>query len=391
MSRLRVVVIADLAEEGWPSMDLVADMLVERLEREHAASVDVKLVRPPLTARATRLPGAGGTRPAFTFDRFTSRLWDYPRRVRGLRGQADVFHIVDHSYGHLVHELPAARVLVTCHDLDTFRSILEPRVERRSPPFRWMTRRILAGLLKAGHVACDTEATRDALIERAGMDASRTSVVHNGPHPSCSPEPEATADVDAARVLGAAASGPFLLHVGSTIARKRIDILLRVFAGVRRQHPAVRLVRVGGPLTGEQQALARSLGVEHAVVVLPFLDRNTLAAVYRRSALVLLTSEREGFGLPVLEALACGTQVVASDIEALREVGGAAVDYCAPDDVEAWVRVVDTRLREAQQDPRAAAARRQAGLERAAAFSWSRYTADVVALYTQLAAGSAVA
>ena len=63
----------------------------------------------------------------------------------------------------------------------------------------------------------------------------------------------------------------------------------------------------------------------------------------------------------------------------------------AYEEPEAWVRVVDTRLREAQQDPRAAAARRQAGLERAAAFSWSRYTADVVALYTQLAAGSAVA
>lgn len=391
MPRLRVAVLADLVEEGWPSMDLVADMLVDRLQREHGGTVAATLVRPPLSARATRLPLAGRTGPAFTVDRFTSRLWDYPRHVRGIAESADVFHIVDHSYGHLVHELPAARVLVTCHDLDAFRSVLEPHGERRSPPFRWMAQRILDGVLKAGHVACDSESTRDALISRGGMDPLRTSVVHNGPHPSCSPEPEPAADVDAARVLGPAAGGPFLLHVGSTIARKRIDILLRVFAGVRRTHPGVRLVRVGGPLTGGQQALARDLGVDGAIVVLPFLDRNTLAAVYRRSALVLLTSEREGFGLPVLEALACGTEVVASDIEALREVGGTAIDYCPPDGVNEWIKTVVERLREAGTDPAAAAARRRAGLARAAAFSWSRYAADVAALYARLAAGTAVA
>ena len=61
-----------------------------------------------------------------------------------------------------------------------------------------------------------------------------------------------------------------------------------------------------------------------AIVVLPFVDRATLAAVYRRAALALLPSEREGFGLPLVEALACGTPVVASDIPVLREVGGDA-------------------------------------------------------------------
>lgn len=385
MTRLNVAVIADLSEERWPSMDLVADMVVECLRREHSDAVSVTLVRPAMVKRATRVPGAGQARTAFMFDRFTNRLWDYPRQVRRLAAAHDVFHVVDHSYAHLVHELSPARVLVTCHDLDTFRSVLEPDVESRSVPFRLMTRRILRGVTKAGHVACDTEATREALISRAGIDATRTSVVHNGPHPSCRPDREPAADVEAARVLGAASGAPCLLHVGSTIPRKRLDILLRVFAGVKAAHPAVRLVRVGGGLTGEQRALARELGVESAIVVLPFLDRNTLAAVYRRSLLVLLTSEREGFGLPVLEALACGTQVVASDIQALREVGGSAIDYCPPDDVAAWIETVSRRLQEAMVQPGVAAVRRQVGLAHAASFSWSRYTADVVALYTRLA------
>jgi len=117
--------------------------------------------------------------------------------------------------------------------------------------------------------------------------------------------------------------------------------------------------------------------------VLPFLDRSTLAAVYRRSALVLLPSEREGFGLPLLEALACGTPIIASDIEPLREVGADAVAYCDPEDVRAWTEAV---LRILAEDRGRLLARRDAGIARAASFSWSRYAADVVALYARIAA-----
>jgi glycosyltransferase involved in cell wall biosynthesis len=386
MMPLKVAIIADLLEERWPSMDLVADMLVEALRADYRGQIDATLIRPPLRARVSRLPLAGALAPALTIDRFANRLWDYPRATREVSDRFDLFHIVDHSYAHLVHALPAERTLVTCHDLDTFRSILEPAHEQRPALFRAMTRRILTGLRAAGHVACDTEATRDALVATAGVDPARTSVVLNGPHPSCSPVPEPSADVEAARLLRGPSRTTDLLHVSSTIARKRIDVLLAIVAAVRRQRPDVRLVRVGGPFTAEQRRLARELGIEDAIVVLPFLDRSTLAAVYRRCALVLLPSEREGFGLPVIEALACGTPIVASDLDALREVGGAAVEYCAPEDLEAWTSAVVRVLAERRDDPPAWRARRMAGIERAASFSWSHYTADVVALYRQLAA-----
>ncbi len=384
MTPIKVAILADMLEERWPSMDLVADMLVEHLRDEHGGIIEPVLIRPPLRRRATRVPGAGDLRAAFTADRFTNRLWDYPAVTRGIAGSFDVFHVVDHSYAHLVHTLPAARTLVTCHDLDTFRSILEPDRDRRSFAFRAMTRRIFAGLKSAGHIACDTEATREALVTRGAVAPDRTSVVPNGPHPSCAPAAEPAADVEAARLLGPAGRMTEVLHVGSTIARKRIDVLLHVLAAVRRQRPDVRLVRVGGPFTGEQRALVRALGLEDVIIVLPFLDRSTLAAVYRRSAVVLLPSEREGFGLPVLEALACGTAVVASDIDALREVGGEAVRYCPPEDVDAWTAAVMSVLGERRDDEARWASRRNAGLARAASFSWSRYTSQVVALYRRL-------
>ena len=385
MNPLRVAIVADFLEEGWPSMDLVADMLVDRLRGEHANEIEATLVRPPMRRRAGALPLLHRTPPAGAFDRAVNRLWDYPRSLARIAGAHDVFHIVDHSYSQLVHRLPAERTLVTCHDLDTFRSVLEPERERRSAAFRMMTRHILDGLRKAGHIACDTAATRDALVDRAGVAPERTSVVYNGPHPSCTPAAEPAADVEASRMLGARGRTLELLHVGSTIARKRIDVLLRVFAGVRRAHPEARLVRVGGPLTADQRALAHDLGVAGAIVSLPFLDRSTLAAVYRRSTLLLLPSDREGFGLPVLESLACGTPVVASDLEALREVGGTAATYCGPDRVEEWVETVLALLDTRQERPGEWRARRDAGIARAHAFSWSRYTTDIVALYRQLA------
>lgn len=175
-----------------------------------------------------------------------------------------------------------------------------------------------------------------------------------------------------------------ILHVGSTIPRKRIDVLIRVLAGVQGGDPDARLVRVGGPLTAEQRSLARDLGVADAIVSLPFLDRSTLAAVYRRSALLVLPSEREGFGLPVLESLACGTPVVASDIDALREVGGSAVTYCPVDRVDDWVAAVTALLQMRAQRPDDWRARRDAGIARANAFSWSRYTTEILSLYRRL-------
>jgi glycosyltransferase involved in cell wall biosynthesis len=379
MAAVRVAVIADYAEEEWPSMDLVAEMLMQHLAAEHHGSVEATLVRPPLPWRLSRLTPA-----ARTLDRVLARLIDYPRALGGIRGRFDVFHVIDHSYAHLVHALPAERTMVTCHDVDAFRAVLEPAQERATAVYRLIGRRILSGLRLARHVACDSEATRAALVALAQFPEARLSVIPNGADTGGYPERDAAADVEAARMLGPKRDLE-LLHVGSTIARKRIDVLLDVAAAVRRTRPRVRLVRVGGSFTAEQRVHARALGLLDHVEVLPFVDRATLAAVYRRSALALLTSEREGFGLPLVEALACGTPIVASDIPVLREVGGEAATYCAVGDIGAWAGTIDRLLSEREHDTAAWQRRREGGLFRAADFSWSRYTAAVVAQYYAIA------
>ena len=383
MSVPRVGVICSLVEEKWPSMDTVAQMLLKYLGEDHAETVTAIRLCPPMRRRVARLPIPAAR--AYNADRFLSRFWDYPRWVRLRRGDFDLFHIVDHSYGQLVHGLPADRTIITCHDLDAFRCILEPSSERRSTLFRAVVRHALSGFRRAGRVACVSVATRDQILSHGLIPPDRLVVVPNGVHPSSSPEPNAQADAEADRLLGPArGNGVEILHVGSVIPRKRIDVLLRVFASVRNESPAARLVRVGGPFTSPQTRLAEELKLGSSVAVLPFLERPVLAAVYRRAALVLQPSEREGFGLPVVEGLACGTPVVASDLPVLREVGGDAATYCPVNDLGAWTGAVIGLLRERALEPDRWSLRRAAGVARAAKFSWEEYAKTMVALYREI-------
>lgn len=363
-------------------MDRVADALLAALAVDARGLVHAECVRPPFRDRATRLHGG---RVATNIDRGWNRLRDYPAHVARIAGGYDVFHVVDHSYAQLVHRLPAERTIVTCHDLDTFRSILMPDAEPRSALFTAMTRHIQRGLSRAALVACDTNAIRSELIEAGFAHQDRSVVVPIGVDPVFSRLPDDEADREAARLLRSERDTIDLLHVGSVVPRKRIDVLIETVATLRRSLPEVRLVRVGGAFTAEQQARADALGVTPPCVTLPALDDRTLAAVYRRASVALLPSEREGFGLPIAEALACGTPVAASDLSVLREVGGPVVEYYPVGDVQACVGVLLRLLDERAAAPERWSARRAKGAAWAARYSWTRFAERMIALYLELA------
>lgn len=381
---LRVAVLPDFREEGWPSMDRVADELLRRLARD--PRVQVRSLCPPFTHRATRLVGG---RFATNVDRGLNRLLDYPAHAGRLAADFDVFHVVDHSYAQLVHRLPADRTIVTCHDLDTFRSVLAPANEPRSALFTAMTRHILRGLTRAALVTCDTSAVRSELIETGLVRPDRAVVVPIGVDVVFSHVPDGDADAAAAALLASPAGTPAgtidLLHVGSVAPRKRIDVLLECFAALSRAIRGLRLIRVGGAFTLDQQRQVDRLGVGDRILVMPSVSDRTLAALYRHAAVTVLPSAREGFGLPVVESLACGTPVVASDLPVLREVGGAAVEYCAPGDVQAWIGSVLRLLDERSAAPHTWTARQARGTDWAARYTWSRFADRMTTLYLELA------
>jgi glycosyltransferase involved in cell wall biosynthesis len=379
----RVAVVCDLLEENWHSMNLVSGSLIESLETGHAGVILPTRICPQMRRRFSRVGEAGHR---FNVDRLLNRFWSYPRHVARRRNKFDIFHVVDHSYAQLVHHLPAERTVVTCHDLDTFRCLLEPAAEPRSGLFRMMTRRVLDGLRKAARVTCDSVSTRNELLSHGLVSPERLEVVYNGVSPVFSPLPDPPADAVVERLLGPRAMESLnILHVGSTIRRKRIDVLLRAFAGVRSEFPEARLVRVGGPFDAAQLRLLEELRLEDAVVVMPFLDERMLAAVYRRATLLFQPSEREGFGLPVVEATACGLPVIASDLPVLREVGGAATTYCAVGDAHALAEAAINLLKKERFDEKARwDARRADGVSYAGRFSWTEYARRMVSIYREL-------
>ena len=385
MGRARLAIVSDYLEEGWPSMDLVADMLTQELAAR-PVGLAVSLLRPRFVRRLTRVGGAGGSKNLFNADRILNRFVDYPRLLRARRNKFDLFHIIDHSYSHLAAAAGPERCVVTCHDLDTFRCIVEPHPEVRSVPYKAMTRRILRGLQSAAVVTCDSAATRDEVLQYRIASPDRLSVNPNGVANLFNPRPDTCADREADRLLGPLERDRIeILHVGSTVPRKRIDLLLRLFASLRRELPSPRLIRVGGGFTRLQRELINQLGLPSgSVIVLPFLVPEILAAVYRRAALALAPSESEGFGLPALEALACGTPVVLSDIPALREAGGPAATFCPVADIDRWTETILGLLEERRSQPHIWAERAAVGALWASRFTWKDYAARAVQLYETL-------
>jgi glycosyltransferase involved in cell wall biosynthesis len=375
---LRAGIVCDLIEERWPSMDLVADELMQTLpSASHGRVVPVRL-RPTMPRWPAALARTTGVQAAVNANRYLDRHRRYPRWLRRQAGMCDVYHVIDHTYGHLVRELPAGRTILTCHDVDAYRSVVEPERERRSGMFRRMTARLVDGLRAAAVVTCDSEATRDALVAQ-GLRTTGLEVVRLGVHPAFR--------ASEADLVTPADSGVTLLHVGSTIPRKRIDVLLRIFAHVRAFAPTARLVRVGGAFTAAQAAAAEALGVAGAVTVMPVLSREEVAALYRQATLMLLPSDAEGFGLPVVEAMASGTPVVASDLAVLREVGGGAATYAPVGDIEAWSEAIRGLLAERAAAPDRWVARRRAAVAQVRDFTWDACAARMAELYREVARG----
>ena len=130
--------------------------------------------------------------------------------------------------------------------------------------------------------------------------------------------------------------------------------------------------------------IARLCLPENSIVVLPHLDLETLAAIYRRASVVVHTSEREGFGLPVIEAMASGTPVLASSIPAFHEVGGSAVCFCPVGRIDLWEEALHDLLHERASHAEIWANRRSQCIWQARQFSWRHHTARIIQIYREM-------
>jgi glycosyltransferase involved in cell wall biosynthesis len=247
----------------------------------------------------------------------------------------------------------------------------------RMPELFTVRKRLVMGPLvrksasAAALVATVSEASRRDIIAWLGVDPERIVLLPGAPHPSCGPV--APSDAAAVRAVHGLAR-PYVLTVGTLEPRKNLLTLLDAFDQLasegNRAAADLDLVVVGGRGWRDRRLL-RALGARSAlghVRWLGYVSERELIALYGDAALFVYPSRLEGFGLPVIEALACGTPVIASDVPALREVAGDAASFVPPGDAGALAGAIARLL----ADPTTAARARAEGPRRAQAFSWLR-------------------
>jgi glycosyltransferase involved in cell wall biosynthesis len=175
----------------------------------------------------------------------------------------------------------------------------------------------------------------------------------------------------------------YLLAVGTIEPRKNLTILLQVLKQIRdRSYPRVALVMVGRQ--GWQRAWSKNGVCTGSVLMTGVVEDQDLPAIYRGACAVVFPSWYEGFGLPLVEAMACGVPVVASNRPALPEIGGKACLYADPADPETWVTQI-TRLLD---NPVVAQGCITKGFQQVKRFSWERAARTILQLYEQIAARS---
>ncbi len=275
-------------------------------------------------------------------------------------------------------------VVVTVHDIVPYLTRYQRDMQAyRSIGERWLDVLATRALARADALIADSSCTRETVIQALGYPAERIWVIPLGvDHALFRPRP-VPPEFDAR--YGLDPSGRYVLYVGSENPRKNLSFLLRAFARLRRALPDVRLIRVGAvqylPQARALQEQIEGLGLEDAILHYPSVPDEDLVLFYNRASLFVFPSLYEGFGLPALEAMACGTPVVCSDAASLPEVVGDAALRVSPLDEEGWVEAMyraltDDRLREEL---------RARGLERARTFTWERTAEETVRVYAELA------
>jgi glycosyltransferase involved in cell wall biosynthesis len=287
----------------------------------------------------------------------------------------DVFHWLSHMHAPA---FPPRRSVVTVHDLilERFASLYP-----KHTTFSYRAARELEGMAmrKATVLIADSNATRDDLLATHATDPGRVHVAPLGVSPRFAP---ATAAEVAAMRKHHSLAVPFVLYLGGIDARKDVAMLLDAFARVvtHRKDP-VLLVLAGHVLHApEYPALmerARVLKIAEHTRVLEFVPLEHLAMLLSAARVFAFPSRSEGFGLPPLEAMACGTPVVSTTGGALGEVVGDAALTAPPGDAVTFA----AQLERALADEPLRAALRERGLARAATFTWARTAEATVAAY----------
>jgi glycosyltransferase involved in cell wall biosynthesis len=306
----------------------------------------------------------------------------FPRIAR--RWRADVAHV---PYWGSPLWTPVPTV-TTVHDLIP---LLLPAY-RGNKRLRLYTRLVSASARRAAMVLTDSLASKHDIEQHLGLSPQRVRCVYLAAGEHFSPEP--APDDEVVRLSynlpdGSKPGEPgrYVLYLAGHDVRKNVAALVEAFATIAQADADVALV-IGGklpqgdnPLFFDPRPLVEALGLANEVRLIGWVDEDDKPALYRGAACAAFPSQYEGFGLPVLEALGCGTPLVTSNTSSLPELLGDAGFAVDPDDVQGLAGATLSCL----VDEALAADLRRRGPAQAARFNWAQTASETLAVYSEAA------
>ncbi|HEV2123260.1 MAG TPA: glycosyltransferase family 1 protein [Chloroflexota bacterium] len=282
-----------------------------------------------------------------------------------------------HAPDHVCPQPLGWRTVLTVHDLAFWR-----RPESYAPESRQYYQGIRRSVRQADRIICVSNATKNDLLELTGVSPSKVRVVYEAPDPAYvvgeTPDPADDAAVS---------TRPYFLFVGTLEPRKNLTGIITSFAQLQKQLDVTgadkrpELLLIGAERKGSPsiKGLPEQLGIAGDVRFLGHLPTPTVAALYRGALALVYPSFLEGFGLPIVEAMASGAPVITANCSSMPEVAGKAAILVDPHDSQAltaaMIRVArDSELRRQM---------RALGLAQAAKFSWQRAARETLAVFEE--------
>ena len=316
---MKILIVGNYRPSNNQSMMRFTDILVSGLEDR---GIHVEVVRPSPFLGRLFAADSGVGKVAGAFDRFIL----FPCSLLFSKFDGDVLHIPDHGNAIYLMWFREVPVVVTCHDVQPYRSAREEIRENSLGMFSKIYQHwVFSWIKRAEYLACVSETTRNEFLQLAGnTSTANTRVIDPGLTYPYSPMLEEEARHRLRRLLGDDQS-PFVIHVGSNVWYKNRLGVAKIFSGLigYEAFRGMRLVTAGRRLTRDVRTWLVEQGHGERLKELGPVEDEDLRALYSKASFLLFPSFVEGFGMPIIEAQACGCLVVTSDRSPMRDVAGS--------------------------------------------------------------------
>jgi glycosyltransferase involved in cell wall biosynthesis len=356
------------------SMDVYADNLVTNLRDLHP-EWEITEISPELWGE-----GENAWKSGTGLKKYYERFWRHPRSVKSLEG--DIFHIIDHSNAHVAYWLKKhnCATVVTCHDLVQFVYPDILKDQSRFPALSMASWKYsVNGMRSADHIIAVSSNTAKDVVQMLRIPQNRVSAIANGVDEFFHPLHDS--EIAEVRRMYEGEPGTFcLLNVGSTHQRKNIEGILKVLIRLRDKEISVKLWKVGGEFTAEQSNFIKAHKLAPLIAYIEKPNQELLVKLYNAADALLAPSLYEGFGLTILEAMACGIPVISSNISSIPEVAGNAAILLHPKDIEG----ITSAILNIQNDHNYRNELIAKGLKRAKLFTWDKTGYHISKIYESL-------